>query len=640
MKGKVLIEIVSGDKAGEKYEYTSQERVFIGRQEDCAIIVPEKTVSRYHCMLDIMPPKVKLQDFGSLNGTFLNGEKIGQRERSQSWEEAQAMEHDEYELKDGDVLGLGKGCKLKVHTVCWETCAQCGKELEASATGDETVPEGAAGPYYNSSGRKICFACYEENRRQKEEQERKKKEAERREQLRREELERKKREEEQRRRLEEQERKKKEEELKRREQEAARLKKEKELAALAAERKRIEEEAERKRLEEEKKQREQEEKERKLREAAEALLKAELNDGTKTCKACGKKFKPSTPEAALCRECVEKQARELLDNILANMKGNAATPVVKQGEPSILEGYEKISLLGRGGMGEVWKVRETKTGKYFALKTMLPEVAADDESKKRFLREEDISKQLNHKNVVKTYKTGCVNDILYILMDLCEGGSAESLMEKYGGKLPLNLATYITLQTLSGLDYVHNMDLEVEIKAGRFRGTKEVHAKGAVHRDFKPGNIFLSDKSDHPVAMVADFGMAKAFETAGMSKNTRSGNVMGTPVFMPKQQVRNCKYAKPEVDVWAAAASYYNMLTGQFVKNFRRGKNPMMIIMSEAAMPIRERNSAIPPKLAEVIDRALQEDPVIGYSSAAEFRRDLIKALPPEVYSYCKDVIK
>ena len=160
-----------------------------------------------------------------------------------------------------------------------------------------------------------------------------------------------------------------------------------------------------------------------------------------------------------------------------------------------------------------------------------------------------------------------------------------------------------------------------------------------VHRDVKPGNIFLSDTSDRPIAKVGDLGMAKAFDLAGLYRITKTGQVMGTPVFMPRQQIMQCKYAKPEVDVWAAAASYYNMLTGTVPKNFRPGKNAWQVIVSETPVPIRDRNSAIPRSVAAVIDKALREEPSIGYQTAAAFRKDLVNALPSNVKNAVKGVI-
>ena len=140
--------------------------------------------------------------------------------------------------------------------------------------------------------------------------------------------------------------------------------------------------------------------------------------------------------------------------------------------------------------------------------------------------------------------------------------------------------------------------------------------------------------------MVADFGMAKAFETAGLTDMSAPGAVKGTVPFMPRQQALDCRFAKPEIDVWAAAASYYHMLTGQFPKNFKPGGNIWQAIVTEAAVPIRKRDAAIPEKLAQVIDRALIERPEIGCKSAAVLRRDLIAALPRETRDYCKDLLK
>ena len=78
MHGKIILEVTDGTDAGQKYEYTGTNRVFIGRQDDCGIVLSEKTVSRYHCILTINPPTVRLQDFGSLNGTYINGKLLRQ----------------------------------------------------------------------------------------------------------------------------------------------------------------------------------------------------------------------------------------------------------------------------------------------------------------------------------------------------------------------------------------------------------------------------------------------------------------------------------------------------------------------------------------------------------------------------------
>ena len=568
MHGKIILEVTDGTDAGQKYEYTGTNRVFIGRQDDCGIVLSEKTVSRYHCILTINPPTVRLQDFGSLNGTYINGEKIGQRDRDKSWEEAKNEVSREFDLHDGDRIRLGKRCELK--------CS-----IEQEIISDVTISDEDLGP---SEEERIKIEKAEKEKAEREKAEREK---------------------------------------------AAKEKAEREKAAKEKAEK---EKAAREKAEKEKAEKEKAEKEKQKMQAR--------GGGKKTCQGCGKPFVPKAEDNNLCPECLADRAK-ILDGILAAILGDAMERKEPSKGASPVEGYDKVALLGKGGMGEVWKVRERSTGKILALKTMLPQVAADEKGKKMFLREASLCEQLNHKNVVKTYQTGCANGVFYILMDLCQGGSAQDLMERNRGRLSLNMATYIILQALTGLDYVHNLDVSVEIrKKGLWSsGTKQVEAHGLVHRDFKPGNIFLSDRSDHPVAMVADFGMAKAFETAGMTDMTSSGQASGTVAFMPRQQALDYRFSKPEVDVWAAAASYYYMLTGMPPKNLKPQPLLWQSLVQEPAVPIRKRNSAIPARIAEVIDRALVERPEIGCKTAAALRRDIIAALPAETKAYCKGIL-
>ena len=548
MKEKITIEIIKGEGAGQKFEYEDAERIFVGRQADCGIVLPEKTVSRYHCLLDINPPTVKLQDFGSLNGTCLNDVKIGQRERDKSWEEASRDAHKEYELHDGDVIGIGKKCRLK--------CTVEEPDIMAiSGAWDGTMPEADEDEENPAAYDGIDLMGNE---------------------------------------------------------------------GAAEESEAVPEGP---------------------IEAAEKGQSEAAAWSEEAKETSGKGQSEAEPEEAPEEEPEQNNPKhdEEMDKILgellmAILGGKQERPV----GPSPVEGFDKIALLGKGGMGEVWKVRENKTGKLYALKTMLPQIAGDKKARDMFLREAKLTEFLDHENVVRTYKTGFSNNVYYILMDICEGGSVDDLVKRYGGKLPLNLATYIILQALEGLEYVHNVPVQAEIvKRGLFGGRREklMDAKGLVHRDFKPGNIFLMDKSDHPVAKVADFGMAKAFQAAGFTTMSSEGMVKGTVPFMPRQQALDCRFAKPEVDVWAAAASYYYMLTGQFPKNFRQGVNMWQILVTESATPIRQRDPSVPERLAQVIDRALVERPVIGCNSAAALRYDIIRALPEGTRNYCMDII-
>ncbi len=468
----VTLTVTKGSLLGKKYVYHEKTRLFIGRPGDCGIIMPEGTVSRYHCILEITPAEVRLQDFGSLNGTFINGKKIGQRDWGSTLEEEKDMVHTEYLLKNGDALGLGSNCEL---TLC------------------------------------IAESTLEEHH-------------------------------------------------------------------------------------------------------------SKTERAQKKCSDCCKDFYPTEDDNALCPECFDRCAKQI-DVELRGLLGSVKTEKHEHKEIDTcpIQGFEMVSHLGIGGMGEVWRVREVESGKLYALKTILPQVKTSETVKEQFLREAEIALTLKHKNVIATYQTGSTDGSFYILMDLCEGGSVDSFMGRMGGKLSIITATYIILQVLSGLEYVHSL--------------------GVVHRDMKPGNIFLSDHSATPAAKIADFGMTKAFDTAGLSRITKSGTYRGTSMFMSRAQATNFKYAKPEVDIWAVAASYYNMLTGAFVKNFSHGRNSWYIITTENAIPILERDDSIPSGLAAVIDRALVEQPVMVYHSALELRSDIVAALPVAVKEAVKEVL-
>jgi serine/threonine-protein kinase len=158
-------------------------------------------------------------------------------------------------------------------------------------------------------------------------------------------------------------------------------------------------------------------------------------------------------------------------------------------------------------------------------------------------------------------------------------------------------------------------------------GLEYAHGQGVVHRDLKPSNIFLTAPGPGQLAKVGDYGLAKAFDLASLSGLTVTGDRAGTMAFMPRQQLINFKKAKPEVDVWAAAASLYFLLTGRFPRDFPPGEDPVQVVLRTSRQPIRQRNASIPPRLAEVIDEALVDEPRIPFRTAAELRQALEQVL-------------
>ncbi|MDR1557668.1 MAG: protein kinase [Tannerellaceae bacterium] len=543
MPAKVVLKFTKGSHAGSELVYTEKEVLFVGRdQNDCQIVLPEPTVSRLHCFLEVVPPAIRVHDFGSLNGTYLNGELIGKRPGTMSIEDARNLPYNEYNMQSGDRLSLGNECEFTVDIQTPELCSECKCEIDQ--------PQ-----YVNAGNKPVCAACYNK----------------------------------------EQERIKAEQAaLKKLEQE--RLKAEK--AAL------------------DKKKAEEERKEAERVAAALKKEKEELMKKTppkpqpekRSCEICGSSLEPNGPD--ICENC-RKNPLKILEFLLKQAeKGNENAREIA--------GYRNIRTLGKGGMGEVWLVREEATGKEMALKLMLPQVAVEEHAKNMFLREAHLSGQLRHKNVVEQLKCGRSGDIYFILMEYCKDGSVDNLIKKNHGKLSLDQATRITLQVLDGLHYVHTKTVKGITTEG-----KEIPGNGIVHRDFKPANIFLHAGT----AKVADFGLAKAFDTAGLSGFTYTGALAGTVVFMPRQQIANYKYVKPEVDVWATAACYYFMLTGRYVRDYDDKSDWVIQALRNPPVSIRMRDPEIPRRLADVIDAALIERPGIGIKTAAELKQAISAAL-------------
>jgi hypothetical protein len=285
----------------------------------------------------------------------------------------------------------------------------------------------------------------------------------------------------------------------------------------------------------------------------------------------------------------------------------------------VISNYQIIKSLGQGGCGEVFLAQHQKTKNPVALKIMLPAVAAKEQGVRMFLRETENNKYLQHPNVIQCLDYDFAGNTFFFAMEYCEGGDVWDLMEKLGGSLPVNIAVDIILQVLDGLEYAHN----VEVPYVRLADGKLGKGKGLVHRDLKPNNIFITKINGKMVVKIGDYGLAKAFDLAGLSGQTFTGTKMGTPVFMPRQQVLDFKHSLPEVDVWASAACLYNMLTGEFPREFDR--DPWSSILNNHPVPIRERDPNVPEKLAEVIDLALIEQPEIYFKSAGEFKVALQK---------------
>lgn len=314
-----------------------------------------------------------------------------------------------------------------------------------------------------------------------------------------------------------------------------------------------------------------------------------LDDATKPA--------PRMPKKARCEQCGKDVGDEIGhaqpgDYICADCRQK----IIQNPAELPIPDYEIKTKLGEGGMGAVFLAQHRRSGEQVALKVMLSRVAVDENSRKKFEREIESMRGLNHENVVMLYSHNSVGGTFYFLQEFCEGGCVKSLMNRRGGQLSLDEAGPIMLGALQGLSHIHANDI--------------------VHRDLKPANILLRGQEGKWVAKVGDLGLAKNFEQAGFSGMTATGHTGGTPCFMPREQVTNYKYVRPVTDVWAMGATFYNMLTGQYPHNFPVDKDPIAVILMGRIVPINERLPRIPKRVAEFIDCSLAAEPQDRFQDA------------------------
>ena len=254
-----------------------------------------------------------------------------------------------------------------------------------------------------------------------------------------------------------------------------------------------------------------------------------------------------------------------------------------QAQPPTENGrYVDHELIGRGGMGIVWKATDTRLNRIVALKRVLPQIAGEREYARRFLEEARAVAKLDHPHIVRVWD---LRDDLhgdYLVLEYVPG---KSLLERLAtGPLTLTTSLEWMLQLCDGLAMAH--------------------ANGIVHRDIKPANILLT--ADGKIKLT-DFGLAKSVSGSPASIETLSGFGLGTDGYMAPEQYENAKDATPASDQYALAATFYHMVTG---------RSPKKIDMRR-----------VPEPLVAVLDRALEDAPDDRYASIDDFRRVLADIL-------------
>jgi len=316
----------------------------------------------------------------------------------------------------------------------------------------------------------------------------------------------------------------------------------------------------------------------------------------------------------VCKNCRKEETTGPL-GLIEQMLNDAVAKKTPPDSP-VIQSYHIEKEIGRGGMGLVYKATDERTGQPVAIKTMLPHVAANPDSVRVFQREIEVTRQLQHPNIVRLFDHGNAQGTFYFVLEFVDGIDLYQLIVSRGGYLSLDEAAPILLGTLEGLAYAHQASFKAEISEGEVKTFS-----GIVHRDLKPQNILLARRGNQWIPKISDFGTAKSFESAGFTDITVPGDVLGTPMYWPREQITHYKYLSPATDVFSLASVFYEMLTGVWVREgfqemFDKCKQQrrlpsisdyMKVIAGNPAVPIRKRNPDIPEPVAKVFDRALRE---------------------------------
>jgi len=259
--------------------------------------------------------------------------------------------------------------------------------------------------------------------------------------------------------------------------------------------------------------------------------------------------------------------------------------------------YEVIEELGKGGMGKVYRVFDTKIEEEVALKLIQPEISSDKKTIDRFRNELKTARKIAHRNVCKMYDLGQEKETHYITMEYVPGESLKSMIGMMG-QLSAGQAVFIAKQVCEGL--------------------AEAHRLGVVHRDLKPSNIIIDrDGNTH----IMDFGIARSLKAKGI---TDPGRIIGTPEYMSPEQVEG-KEVDQRSDIYSLGIILYEMMTGRLPFE---GDTPLSIALkhkTETPQDPREINIQIPEDLSQLILRCMKKDKEKRYKDTKELLSELTK---------------
>lgn len=266
-----------------------------------------------------------------------------------------------------------------------------------------------------------------------------------------------------------------------------------------------------------------------------------------------------------------------------------------------LGNYELEALLGRGGMASVYRVRHVALGTLHAMKILERVYAEHHAVKVRFLREGRVQAQFRHPGIARVTDT-LDGPAVALVMELLEGESLREVLER--GPVPPDAAAILIGDVGEALTYAHE--------------------RGVVHRDIKPDNVFLAEREDGMRAVLLDFGIARIQE---MTSLTQSGILIGTPRYIPPEQMDDPRKVDARADVFSVAVLLYELLTGVTPHPGETPREVTLSVLSGRTTPLREHLPEASRDLEEALARAFAPDPEHRYPTLEAFTSTVLPHL-------------
>lgn len=300
-------------------------------------------------------------------------------------------------------------------------------------------------------------------------------------------------------------------------------------------------------------------------------------------------------------EMADERRRQLAagagGQVTATFFSSTPAPDIHLALPASIGPYAIVSVLGKGGMGVVYKAAHRKTNLEFAIKLIIPQ-RASTQALQIFLREASILTSLRHSRIVTSHEFGLHDSQPYFVMEYIPSVDLGEILQTQPVRRRIRVVAKTICKVLEGLQFAHE--------------------QGVVHRDVKPSNILVFWTGKKLNCKLADFGLAKRFADAGMSGVTGENETRGTLAYMPPEQLQDSRSVGPLADIYSAGVCLFRLLTGSLPYDDTSGQALVRCVLRNEVKLLREFVPDCPPELQQIVTRAMQPHPKDRYPSAGD----------------------